>query len=400
MIGVVDARHVPPGAGGEGRYDALLLVSFGGPEGPDEVLPFLRNVTRGRGVPDERLAEVARHYDLFGGRSPINDQNRALLAALRAELAPMPVYWGNRNWRPTLADALAAMREDGIRRAACFVTSAFASYSGCRQYREDLAEAAAQVGNGVPELAKLRLYFDHPGFVEPLADNVTAALADLPAASRDRAAMVFVAHSVPMWQARSSGPDGGAYPAQLAAVGAVVAERVAARTGWRGGWEVAYSSRSGPPSVPWLEPDIGDRLAALGPAVVVVPIGFVSDHLEVVYDLDVLAAGRAAAVGVDMRRAATVGTDPRFVRMVAGLLAERATPAAPRPALTTLPPARDVCPRSCCAGRAWRPTVAGTPDDTVPLDDTVPRDDAEPPARLEELGRPGRSRGHASFAQE
>jgi protoporphyrin/coproporphyrin ferrochelatase len=389
MIGVVGAKHVPPGAVGEGRYDALLLVSFGGPEGPDEVLPFLRNVTRGRGVPDERLAEVAGHYDRFGGRSPINDQNRALLAALRSELAPMPVYWGNRNWRPTLAEALAAMRDDGITRAACFVTSAFASYSGCRQYREDLAEAAAEVGDGVPELAKLRLYFDHPGFVEPLVDNVTAALAELPAARRDGAAMVFVAHSVPMWQARTSGPDGGAYPAQLAAVGAVIAERVGARTGWRGAWEIAYSSRSGPPSVPWLEPDIGDRLAALGPAAaVVVPIGFVSDHLEVVYDLDVMAAGRAAAAGVEVRRAATVGTDPRFVRMVAGLLAERAAPAAPRPALTALPPARDICPRSCCAARVWRPTVAGTPAD------------AEPPARLEELGRSGRSRGHTSFAQE
>jgi ferrochelatase len=351
------------------EVDALLLVSFGGPEGPDDVLPFLRNVTRGRDVPAARIAAVAEQYRRFGGRSPINDQNRALLAALRAEVAPLPVYWGNRNWRPYLTEAVAAMRADGVRTAACFVTSAFSSYSGCRQYREDLAEALAAAGPGVPELIKLRPYFDHPGFVVPMVDRCRAALDELPAGLRDGAHLVFVAHSVPLAQARASGTDGGAYPRQLDAVAWLIADRIAAHTGVRHPWDVTYCSRSGPPAVPWLEPDVSDRLAALAAggatAVVIVPLGFVSDHLEVVNDLDVVAVGRARDLGLAVARAGTVGSDHRFVRMVRDLVEERRHPRSPRPALTAVGPAPDVCPLLCCAPPVRRPAAAGTPQDAV-----------------------------------
>lgn len=385
------------------RYDALLLVSFGGPESAADVLPFLRNVTRGRDIPDARLARVARHYDHFGGRSPINDQNRALLAALREHLAPLPVYWGNRNWSPYLTDALASMRADGITRAACFMTSAFSSYSGCRQYRENLADALAATGGTVgplgtgngPVLEKLRLFFDHPGFVEPMVDRTIAALDELPADLRDGAALLFVAHSVPATQAAASGPTGGAYPGQLVAVAATVAGAVADRAGWRGPYDLAYSSRSGPPSVPWLGPDLGDRLATLategGRAAVVVPIGFVSDHVEVLYDLDVEAADRARSVGVTMRRAATVGTDPRFVRMIAELLAERQAVDPVRPALTAWGPSHDVCPLRCCEPARRRPAAAGTPEDLAPAG-------WGPGAAPDRAGDPGRMPGYDSFA--
>jgi ferrochelatase len=366
--------------------DALLLVSFGGPEGPDDVLPFLRNVTRGRDVPEARLAEVAAHYHRFGGRSPINDQNRALLAALRAELAPLPVYWGNRNWAPYLKDALARMTADGVRRAACFVTSAFASYSGCRQYREDLAQASAAVGPNAPELVKLRPFFDHPGFVEPMAERIREALGRLDPSEAARAHLVFVAHSLPLAQARAAGPDGGAYERQLHWLARAVTRRVsgggkdgfvmdgAGDAGARGRGEggrtrpfsVAYSSRSGPPSVPWLTPDVGDQLDALAGVgvrtVVVVPAGFVSDHMEVVYDLDVEAADRGRAAGLTIVRAATVGTDPRFVSMVGQLMAERAGAAAGRAAAAG-GSAHAVCPLHCCEPPAGRPAAAGTPAD-------------------------------------
>jgi ferrochelatase len=368
---IEDARQ--SGAG----VDALLLVTFGGPETPADVLPFLRNVTRGRAVPEERIAEVAEHYYRIGGRSPINDQSRELLAALRAELAPLPVYWGNRNWAPYLADAVAEMAAAGVRRAACFVPSVFATYSGCRQYRENLADAlaalppAGEPGAG-PELVKLRVFFDHPGYVEPMVDRVDAALGALPAASRDDAHLVFVAHSVPTWQADASGPDGGAYPAQLAAASRVIVERLAARRGRAQPWAVAYCSRSGPPRMPWLEPDVGDRLDELADrgvtAAVIVPVGFVSDHMEVVSDLDHDAVARARARGLTAVRAGTVGADPRFVRMVAELLAERRGPAAPRPACSELGPFPDVCPTDCCAARAdlaRRPAAAGTPQDAL-----------------------------------
>ena len=331
---------------GDRAYDALLLVSFGGPEGPDEVMPFLENVTRGRGVPRERLAEVATHYERFGGVSPINAQNRALLAALRVELdargPALALYWGNRNWRPFLADAIADMRRDGVRRALAFVTSAFGSYSSCRQYLEDIERARAAVGGDAPSVDKLRLFWNHPGFIEPMVERVEAALAALPAGSRPGARLAFTAHSVPRAMAA-----GSAYEAQLAEACRLVAERLS--TPHR--WQLVYQSRSGPPSVPWLEPDIGAHLEALRTEgttdVVVAPIGFTSDHLEVKWDLDVEAAARARDLGLRFVRAATVGTHPRFVTMIRELVLER-TAGAPRLALGAQGPAPDQCRADCC----------------------------------------------------
>jgi len=354
-----------------GPYDALLLVSFGGPEAPDDVIAFLENVTRGKNIPRDRLAEVGEHYYRFGGRSPINDQNRALLAVIREDLAgagiDLPVYWGNRNWDPYLADALRAMADDGITRAACFVTSAYSSYSGCRQYREDLATAGAEV-EGVPRLDRLRHYFNHPGFVEPVVDATLAALAELPAGVRDDAHLVFVTHSIPESMAASSGPDGDAYVTQHEAAVAEVVERVRLETGRRPAHDLVYCSRSGPPSVPWLEPDVNDHLGRLAEAgaaaVVIVPIGFVSDHMEVVYDLDTEALATAADLELPAVRAATPGVDPRFVAMVRELLVERAAAERDeRPGRVTLgrvPASHDRCPGHCCPNpRASLATVGG-----------------------------------------
>jgi len=353
-------------------YDALLLVSFGGPERPEDVVPFLENVTRGKNIPRERLEEVGEHYFLFGGRSPINDQNRALLAALEEDLrsngVDVPVYWGNRNWDPYLADTLRQMREDGIRRAACLVTSAYSSYSGCRQYRENLADAVAVVGEGAPRLDRLRHYFNHPGFVEPNVDATLAALAGLGEADRHDAHLLFVTHSVPLSMNDASGPDGGAYVAQHRSVVDEITERVRQETGQRYAAELVYCSRSGPPHVPWLEPDVNDRMEELAAdgvsAVVVVPIGFVSDHMEVIYDLDTEAARTAEKLGVAFARAATAGLDPRFVAMVRELLLERAAvergEEVRRPALGSQPPSWDVCPAGCCANqRGARPALCG-----------------------------------------
>ncbi|HEX6755543.1 MAG TPA: ferrochelatase [Mycobacteriales bacterium] len=331
-------------------YDALLLLSFGGPEGPDDVLPFLENVVRGRGVPRERLLEVAGHYAHFGGVSPINEQNRALLAAIRALLAAdgpaLPVYWGNRNWHPLVEDTVARMRDDGVRRALVFATSAYTSYSGCRQYQDDLARARSAAGEGAPELHKLRHFFNHPGFVEANADAVRAALASLPDPGGAR--LVFTAHSVPVSMEAASGPGGHLYSAQVREAARLVTTAV---RGPGAGFDVAWQSRSGPPSVPWLEPDVNDHLAALAGAgvrgVVVSPIGFVSDHVEVLWDLDEEAARTAGDLGLGYARAATAGADPRFVAMVRELVLER-TEGAPRQALGPMGPGHDVCPLGCC----------------------------------------------------
>ncbi|HET6151898.1 MAG TPA: ferrochelatase [Marmoricola sp.] len=357
---------------GAAPYDALLLVSFGGPERPEDVVPFLRNVTNGRGIPDERLVEVGAHYELFGGRSPINDQNRALLAAIRDDLATngldVPVYWGNRNWDPYLADALAEMKADGITRAACIVTSAYSSYSGCRQYRENLADAVAAVP-GAPRLDRLRAYFNHPGFVEPNVDATLTALALLPAEKRRDAHLVFVTHSIPDAMNDSSGPIGGAYVHQHLTVMNEIVERVNEETGHRYPAELVYCSRSGPPSVPWLEPDVNDHLEKLHgsgvPATVLVPIGFVSDHMEVIYDLDTEALATAARLGMACERAATAGVDPRFVAMIRDLLTERAATEQggepEQPALGGVPAAWDVCAAGCCANpRGPRPAICGS----------------------------------------
>jgi protoporphyrin/coproporphyrin ferrochelatase len=354
------------------RYDAVLLVSFGGPEGPGDVLPFLENVTRGRGIPRERLVEVGAHYQLFGGVSPINAQNAELMGALRSELAAggpdLPVYWGNRNWDPYLLDAVTRMRDDGVRRALAFVTSAYSSYSGCRQYRENLFDACALV-EGAPEIDKVRAYFDHPGLVEPFVDTTIEALTQLPPRAMHGARLVFTTHSIPMSQADSSGRldgPGGAYVAQHLATAGLIAARVAKETGVEREWDLVYQSRSGPPSQPWLEPDVAEHLEQLAvsgvPAVVVVPIGFVSDHMEVVYDLDVLARETADRLALPMVRAATPGTDPRFVAMVVDLVRERLDerPAGERAALSPLGPWRDVCLAGCCPSpRGPRPALAG-----------------------------------------
>ena len=349
-------------------YDALLLVSFGGPEGPEDVLPFLENVTRGRGIPRERLAEVGEHYYAFGGVSPINAQNRALLDALRADHAAagidLPLYWGNRNWAPYLPETLARMAEDGVRRAAVFVTSAYASYSGCRQYREDLAEALAPLGDRAPRLDKLRHYFNAPGFVEPMVRHTLAALERLPEPARRGAHLAFTTHSIPLAQAQSSGPGGGAYVEQHLDVAEQVVAGVAGATGAEHPWALVYQSRSGPPTQPWLEPDIGEHLEDLhargAPGVVMVPIGFISDHMEVLYDLDTEALKTAAELGLPAERAATVGTDPAFVALVRELVLERAAvergEAPRRAAGGRLGPSHDVCPATCCPNpRGERP---------------------------------------------
>jgi ferrochelatase len=339
-------------------YDALLLLSFGGPEGPDEVMPFLENVTRGRGVPPERLEAVAAHYLHFGGVSPINQQNRDLLQAISKDFddhgLALPVYWGNRNWRPYLADTVRTMAADGVRRALVLVTSAYASYSACRHYQDDLAVARATVGDSAPQLDKLRHFFDHPGFVEPQVDAVRAAVAALDPARRDTCRLVFTAHSIPESMAQAAGPDGNLYVAQLRE-----AARLIAAAGGPGlAWDLVYQSRSGSPRTPWLGPDVGDHLQTLAgdgvTDVIVVPVGFVSDHLEVMWDLDVEAGQAAAGLGMGFVRTATPGTDPRFVTMVRELVAERLNPACPKRALSPLGPSYDICPVECCtpAGRA------------------------------------------------
>lgn len=333
-------------------YDAFLLLSFGGPEGPDDVLPFLENVTRGRDVPPERLAEVAEHYQHFGGVSPINNHNRALLEALRPEFQRagigLPLYWGNRNWHPLLADTLRQMRDDGVRHALAFVTSGFGSYSGCRQYLDDIVTARAQVGPKAPVVDKIRHYHDHPGYVRPLADGVRTALATLPTGGLTR--LVFTAHSIPVSMDAAAGPDGHRYTDQLAETARLVARQ--ADTGLE--YDLVWQSRSGPPRVPWLEPDVNDhleRLASRGvTGVVASPIGFTSDHLEVVWDLDNEAAMTAKRLGLAFARATTPGLDPRFVGMVGELVTERLDSNAPRRRLGAVP-VWDRCPSGCCQVR-------------------------------------------------
>jgi protoporphyrin/coproporphyrin ferrochelatase len=341
-------------------YDAILLVSFGGPEQPEDVVPFLENVTAGRDIPRERLEEVGEHYFAFGGRSPINDQCRALKAAIEerfaAEGPDLPVYWGNRNWHPMLADTLRQMRDDGIRRALCFVTAAYSSYSGCRQYREDLAAAQAEVGDDAPELDKIRVYYNHPGFLAPQRDLIRDALHQLPEEARSGARIVFVTHSIPLTMSRHSD-----YEAQH-----VEACRLLAADLPDHAWDLVYCSRSGPAFVPWLEPDVNDHLEALHddgvPGVVVVPVGFISDHMEVIYDLDVEAKETAERLGLPFARAGTVGVDDRFVGMIRSLVLERLEDG-PREALGLRGVNWDACPVDCCftPGQQERPTVASAP---------------------------------------
>jgi len=327
-------------------FDAFLLLSFGGPEGPDDVMPFLRNVTRGRGVPESRLAAVAEHYLQFGGVSPINAQNRALLAAVEKDFTEhgiaLPLYWGNRNWHPFLADAVRRMRDDGVRRALVLTTSATSSSSSCRQYRENMAAAQAEVEDA-PELVKLRHYFDHPGFIAANADGVRTALADRPDAR-----LVFTAHSIPVRMDEAAGPAGGLYSRQQRETARLVAEAV---RGSGAQFDLVWQSRSGAPDAAWLEPDVNDHLRALAASgvhsVVVCPTGFVSDHMEVVWDLDTEARRTAAELGLDFARAATAGTHPTFVAMIRELVLEE-TDGAPRAALGKLGICGRDCPDGCC----------------------------------------------------
>ena len=338
---------------GQHNYDAVLILSFGGPEKPDDVIPFLENVLRGRNVPRERMLEVAEHYYHFGGKSPINDQNRALIAGLEALLMSegrrMPVYWGNRNWTPYLADTLRQMRADGVRRALAFVTSVFSSYSGCRQYLEDIERARSEAGEGAPEIDKLRSFYNHPLFIEAEMDRVCAALDQIPPASRTDARVIFTAHSVPLAMAQSSD-----YQKQLEESCRLVAENLSL-----GGWQLVYQSRSGPPGQPWLEPDIGDVLRGLERAapVVIVPIGFISDHMEVLYDLDTEARAIAEERGLHMVRAATVGVHPKFLLMIRELILEKMDHCQPR-AVGRYGPNQDICRADCCPAPARRPSPA------------------------------------------
>jgi ferrochelatase len=344
-------------------YDAFVLVSFGGPEGPANVIPFLENVTRGRGVPRERLAEVAHHYDHFGGVSPINQQCRDLLAAIEKDFAAsglsLPLYWGNRNWGPYLADTVAEMAAHGVRRAIAFVTSAYGSYSSCRQYLDDIENARAQVGPAAPRIDKIRHFFNHPGFIGPFTESTLAAIESLPPGARAGAPLVFTAHSVPEAMAAVSGPHGGLYPAQLAEAARLVAAGVAAAGGGERPWRLVYQSRSGSPSVPWLGPDVCDHLADLAaggaPGAVMVPVGFVSDHLEVRYDLDVEAAQAGERLGLPLARAATPGSHPQFVSMITELVRERVGEEPARAALGGMAPGPDVCPEGCCRPRPAAP---------------------------------------------
>lgn len=335
-------------------YDSFLLVSFGGPEGPDDVIPFLENVLRGKNVPRERMMEVAEHYKHFGGVSPINGQNRVLLEAITKEFAAhgveLPVYWGNRNWDPMLPDTIAKMRDDGCKRTLAFFTSMFSCYSGCRQYRENIIAAREQVGEGAPIVDKLRMGFNHPLFIETTAEALTAAAASLDA-DRSELQVLFTAHSIPMSMA-----DNCDYEKQLRE-----ASRLAAEAAGTPKWRLVFQSRSGPPQQPWLEPDVCDAIAAMDDeskidSLVIMPIGFVSDHMEVMFDLDEEAAQLCDKRHIKMARAASAGVHPKFVSMVRMLVEERIGKTAERPALGDLGPWHDVCPQDCCQYTPRRPS--------------------------------------------
>ena len=343
-------------------YQAILVVSFGGPEGRDDVIPFLENVLRGKNVPRERMLEVAEHYYEFGGVSPINQQNRDLIQALEAELdregPPLPIYWGNRNWHPLLTDTLKQMKADGVDKCLALVTSAFSSYSGCRQYREDLALALEEVGGGLT-IHKIRVFYNHPGFINPLADRTAEKWNGIPEGEISQTQVLFSAHSIPNAMA-----DHCNYEKQLQESCRLVAEKVGVPESQ---WQLVYQSRSGPPTQPWLEPDICDRIRELksqqgSKHIIVVPIGFVSDHMEVLFDLDTEARETCEELEIGFHRVATVGTAPEFVAGLRELIQER-TADEVRNCLGQFPPNHDFCPAGCCMsgrpGAPPKPTVSG-----------------------------------------
>jgi protoporphyrin/coproporphyrin ferrochelatase len=343
------------------NYDAILVVSFGGPESREDVVPFLENVLRGRNVPRERLLAVAEHYYHFGGKSPINQQTRELISALESELTrlgpKLPVYWGNRNWHPMLADTLRRMKQDRVQRTLAFVTSPFSSYSGCRQYREDIARAQNELGPGAPQIDKLRVFFNHPGFVEATEERLGDAVQQLPDTERRNIQVVYTAHSIPLSMANTCD-----YVRQLEEVKTLVSAKLRVTND-----VLVYQSRSGAPGQPWLEPDILDYLRQvktrnLASAVVLAPISFISDHMEVLYDLDIEARQLCESLGLPMARAKTVGVHPKFVAMIRELILERIDPKAERRALGALGPRQDTCAEDCCPApqRPTRPQPAAS----------------------------------------
>ncbi len=369
-------------------FEAVLLLSFGGPERPEDVMPFLRRVTAGRGIPDERLAVVAKQYDAMGGRSPINDQNKELREALENALNPgqspgepgyLPVYWGNRNWSPLLPEVVRQMRYDGVNRAAVVVTSGYSSYSGCRQYRENLYDAVEEVNAAAdgpaPELLKIRRWFDQPAFIDAMTDNVVAAIAELALTDMSGLVLAFTTHSIPVSQSACAGEPalgGDMYLRQHQFVAETIATNVQERLSQEIPWNLVFQSRSGPPQVPWLEPDISDHIDSVAAdganSVVVVPIGFMSDHLEVLWDLDTVAKERANERGLAFARASTVGCDPRFVAALATLVRERESgiPDSERIAMGPWGPAPDLCPVGCCSHPGDdRPALCGAVADGV-----------------------------------
>lgn len=342
------------------NYDAILVVSFGGPESREDVIPFLENVLRGRNVPQERMLAVAEHYYHFDGKSPINQQTRELVSALENELRQhgpkLPVYWGNRNWHPMLADTLRQMRQDDVQRALAFVTSAYSSYSGCRQYREDIARAQNEVGRGAPEIDKLRAFFNHPGFIEASAERLQDALREVPPNARENIQVIYTAHSIPVSMAETCD-----YVRQLEEVRKLVSARLGVTND-----ALVYQSRSGAPGQPWLEPDVLDylrKVKALGvaSAVVLAPISFISDHMEVLFDLDIEAQQLCASLQLPMVRAKTVGVHPKFIAMIRELILERMSPGAERRALGSLGARQDACADDCCPAPQRSQYPQGTP---------------------------------------
>lgn len=350
----------PRGTSATGDYDAILIVGFGGPEKPEDVVPFLENVTRGRNIPRERLLEVAHHYDRFGGVSPINAQVRELIESLRPELRrhgiTLPIYWGNRNWHPMLAGTLREMSAAGVKRALAVVLAAYSSYSSCRQYREDIERAQEEVGADAPQVEKIRAFYNHPDFVLANADRIREGMTQFPAEVRSRVQVIFTAHSIPVSMAETS-----SYEIQLQETCRLVASEVGMSAGQ---WTLVYQSRSGRPQDPWLEPDILDHLRSLRQPdtsdLIIHPIGFLSDHMEVLYDLDFEAGGLCRETGLNMVRTRTVGTHRAFVRLIRELIAERVASVLPeeRRSLGQFGPSHDTCPDSCCLPPARR--AAGT----------------------------------------
>ncbi|MEM7786002.1 MAG: ferrochelatase [Planctomycetota bacterium] len=342
------------------KFDAIIVISFGGPEGQEEVMPFLENVLRGKNVPRERMLEVAEHYRHFDGVSPINDQNRELITALEKELADheikLPVYWGNRNWHPMIPDALRQMKQDGVKRALAFFTSIYSCYSGCRQYRENIMEAQQEIGEGAPEVHKVRMAFNHPLYIDASVDRVRTAFNEIPDSRKPDTRFMFTAHSIPMSMA-----DNCNYSLQLNEACRLIMEDMGDYD-----WELVYQSRSGPPSQPWLDPDVCDRIEELSKTtnvqdLIIMPVGFVSDHMEVLFDLDTEAKELCDELGINMVRAKSVGVHPSFIGMIRELILERTTGTRKR-AIGQLPPNWDVCPKDCCtytpARRPSRPGVS------------------------------------------